>query len=51
VTIAGYQKFVVAIVGLVAIVANEAGVDIISEVSNELIAALTAAGVFFFPNK
>jgi hypothetical protein len=50
VTIAGYQKFVVALVGFGVIVAHQAGVEVAEDISVALISLLTAVGVFFFRN-
>lgn len=49
-TIRGYQKFVAALVGLGIIIAHHQGVDVAEDISDQIIAALTALGVFLFPN-
>lgn len=49
--VSAYNKFIVALVGLVAAYANSKGVDGIDELSNSVIAFLTAVGVFFVPNR
>jgi hypothetical protein len=49
-TIAGYQKFVVALVGFGVIVANQQGVEVAEDVSVAVISLLTALGVFLFRN-
>jgi hypothetical protein len=45
-----YRKFVVALVGFVVVLLHESGVEIAEDVSEGVIAGLTALGVFLFPN-
>jgi putative effector of murein hydrolase LrgA (UPF0299 family) len=46
-----YNKFVVALVGLLALYLQSRGVDGVEELSDQAIALLTALGVFFVPNR
>jgi hypothetical protein len=48
--LAAYRKAVVAVVGLVVIVLHNHGVEVAEDLSTGLISALTAIGVYFFPN-
>lgn len=50
-TVRGYQKFIVALVGFAVVVAHHQGVEVAEDVSDQLIALLTALGVFLFPNR
>ena len=45
-----YRKLIAAIVGLVVVVLHARGVTVAEDVSNQVIAALTAVAVWFFPN-
>lgn len=49
--LSAYSKFIVALVGLAVAYANSQGVDIAEDLSANVIALLTALGVFFVPNR
>ena len=45
-----YTKFIVALVGVAAIIAKHEGVAGVEELSDQVIALLTSLGVLLFPN-
>lgn len=46
-----YNKFIVALVGLLTLYLQSKGVDGIEDISDQVIGLLTALGVFAVPNK
>ena len=45
-----YRKAIAALVGLAVVILHASGVSVAQDVSNQVIAALTALAVFVFPN-
>jgi hypothetical protein len=45
-----YRKFVVALVGFVVVLLHNEGVEVAEDISEGVIAALTALGVYLTPN-
>ncbi len=51
INVQAYNKFIVALVGLLTLFLQSKGVDGVEDISDQVIGLLTALGVFFVPNR
>jgi hypothetical protein len=49
--LSAYTKFIVALVGAVVVVLHNEGVEVAEDISEPVIALLTALGVYLFENR